>query len=181
MPRPATYPSVSNPLNAICEECRTNRPRAPAATLALAIDQSMITPRGRTAATRVQSPRDHYAGCLKPDGGVIAAIGAGWDGWWMRRLAKTPAVPADGRSRGELARVARVAAGSRGRMKDWLKESESVGRRIVDPDHRVVSTKRITKPALVVVLLIVGWRVTGRQCADERGIAKVVCVMQHMR
>ena len=40
---------------------------------------------------------------------------------------------------------------------------------------------KVTIAALVVVLLIVGWRVAGRQCADESGIAKVVCVMQHMR
>lgn len=39
---------------------------------------------------------------------------------------------------------------------------------------------KVTIAALVVVLLVVGWRVAGRQCADESGIAKVVCVMQHM-
>ena len=39
---------------------------------------------------------------------------------------------------------------------------------------------KITIAALVAVLLIVGWRVAGRQCADESGVSRVVCVMQHM-
>ena len=32
-------------------------------------------------------------------------------------------------------------------MQDWLEESESVGRRIVESDDRVASTERITKAA----------------------------------
>ena len=39
---------------------------------------------------------------------------------------------------------------------------------------------KVTIAALAIVLLMVGWRVAGRQCSDETGIAKVVCVMQHM-
>ena len=39
---------------------------------------------------------------------------------------------------------------------------------------------KVTIAVLVVIMLIVGWRVAGRQCADEGGVAKVVCVMQHM-
>lgn len=39
---------------------------------------------------------------------------------------------------------------------------------------------KVTIAALAVALLIVGWRVAGRQCADESGIGRVVCVMQHM-
>ena len=54
-------------------------------------------------------------------------------------------------------------------MQDWLEESESVGRRIVESDDHVASTERITKAASP------DWAVTlhdGRQVTAER-ITKV--------
>ena len=57
---------------------------------------------------------------------------------------------------------------------------------VLEPHKRFQGRERMSTPlkvtiaALVVVLLIVGWRVAGRQCADEQGVAKVVCVAQHM-
>ena len=40
--------------------------------------------------------------------------------------------------------------------------------------------RRSPPQRLAVVLLIVGWQVANRQCADESGLANAVCVIQRL-
>ena len=59
-------------------------------------------------------------------------------------------------------------------MQDWLEESESVGRRIVESDDRVASTERITKPGSPdwAVTLHDGRQVTAEvSCMTEPGMS----------
>ena len=82
----------------------------------------------------------------------------------MLALARTPSAQADERVWGEPACARTVEAVTGLRMRDWWEASESVGRRIVESDHRVASTKRITKSGSP------DWAVTlhdGRQVTAE--------------